>query len=145
MNTIVFQIILQINIRFHRHNSKSLQFSFQKKKLIIESNLKNLNGKGFDLDFEVDPLFKKMSAQFDEGRSTSGPFLTSLQFLVSGQILFIWITCQGINPILVYNETKAAYLVKSLMGVYFLGICCHIFIIKWILTHSIKIIYLSTS
>lgn len=53
----------------------------KKKKLIIEANVKNLNVKGFDLDFEVDPLFKKMSAQFDEGRSTSGPFLTSLHFL----------------------------------------------------------------
>lgn len=64
------------------------QLFFQKKKkVIIEANVKNLNVKGFDLDFEVDPLFKKMSAQFDEGRSTSGPFLTSLPFLVSSLAL----------------------------------------------------------
>lgn len=53
----------------------------KKKKVIIESNMKNINVKGFDLDFQVDPLFKKMATQFDEGRSKCGPFLTSLQFL----------------------------------------------------------------
>ncbi|XP_063848247.1 condensin complex subunit 2-like [Scylla paramamosain] len=53
----------------------------KRKKVIIESNMKNINVKGFDLDFQVDPLFKKMAAQFDEGRSKCGPFLTSLQFL----------------------------------------------------------------
>ncbi|XP_042893059.1 condensin complex subunit 2-like [Penaeus japonicus] len=52
-----------------------------KKKAVIETNIKNLNVTQFDLEFEVDPLFKKTSAQFDEGRSGSGQFLSTLQLL----------------------------------------------------------------
>ncbi|ELU01811.1 hypothetical protein CAPTEDRAFT_224498 [Capitella teleta] len=35
----------------------------------IETNLKNINVSKFDLEFEVDPLFHKTSAAFDEGGS----------------------------------------------------------------------------
>ncbi|KAK4308688.1 hypothetical protein Pmani_019639 [Petrolisthes manimaculis] len=48
------------------------------KKKVIETNLKNLNVAKFDLEFEVDPLFKKTASQFDEGRSGSGIFLNTL-------------------------------------------------------------------
>lgn len=50
-----------------------------KKKVFVETNLRNINVTKFDLEFEVDPLFKKVAAQFDEGRSGSGQFLNSLQ------------------------------------------------------------------
>ncbi|KAK8730137.1 hypothetical protein OTU49_008101, partial [Cherax quadricarinatus] len=50
-----------------------------KKKAVVETNLKNINVAKFDLEYDVDPLFKKTSSQFDEGRSGSGQFLNSLQ------------------------------------------------------------------
>ncbi|CAH3123316.1 unnamed protein product [Pocillopora meandrina] len=43
----------------------------------IESNLKNINVNQFDLGFEVDPLFHKTSAAFDEG-GTGGLLLNHL-------------------------------------------------------------------
>ncbi|XP_066278785.1 condensin complex subunit 2-like isoform X1 [Branchiostoma lanceolatum] len=43
----------------------------------VENNLKNINVNNFDLEFEVDPLFKKMSATFDEG-GTRGLLLNHL-------------------------------------------------------------------
>ncbi|XP_028391090.1 condensin complex subunit 2-like [Dendronephthya gigantea] len=44
---------------------------------VIESNLNNLNTNQFDMHFEVDPLFQKLSATFDEG-CTSGLLLNHL-------------------------------------------------------------------
>ncbi|XP_045608820.1 condensin complex subunit 2 [Procambarus clarkii] len=49
-----------------------------KKKAVVETNLKNINVAKFDLEFDVDPLFKKTTSQFDEGRSGSGQFLNAL-------------------------------------------------------------------
>ena len=43
----------------------------------IEKNLSAINCSKFDLEFDVDPLFKKTSAQFDSG-SGGGQFLTTL-------------------------------------------------------------------
>ncbi|KAK3698761.1 hypothetical protein QZH41_014526 [Actinostola sp. cb2023] len=43
----------------------------------IEANIKNLNVNQFDLEFEVDPLFHKTSAAFDEG-GTEGLLLNHL-------------------------------------------------------------------
>lgn len=48
----------------------------------METNLRNISVAKFDLEFEVDPLFKKTAAQFDEGRSGSGQFLNSLHLQV---------------------------------------------------------------
>ena len=36
----------------------------------VEKNINNINCSKFDLEFDVDPLFKKTSAQFDSGRIT---------------------------------------------------------------------------
>jgi condensin complex subunit 2 len=33
----------------------------------LEANLENISIKQFDMGFDVDPLFKKTSAAFDEG------------------------------------------------------------------------------
>ena len=49
----------------------------RKEKPTIEKNLSAINCSKFDLEFDVDPLFKKTSAQFDSG-SGGGQFLTSL-------------------------------------------------------------------
>ena len=49
----------------------------RKDKPTIEKNLSAINCSKFDLEFDVDPLFKKTSAQFDSG-SGGGQFLTSL-------------------------------------------------------------------
>ncbi|XP_076359105.1 non-SMC condensin I complex subunit H [Tachypleus tridentatus] len=48
-----------------------------KKSNTVEQNTKALNLNKFDLEFEVDPLFHKMTAQFDEG-GTSSLLLNSL-------------------------------------------------------------------
>lgn len=37
----------------------------------------------FDLEYDVDPLFKKNSARFDEGRNGGVNFLTSLMLKVT--------------------------------------------------------------
>ncbi|KAG7172780.1 Condensin complex subunit 2-like [Homarus americanus] len=49
------------------------------KRKVIETNLKNINITNFDLEFDVDPLFKKTASQFDDGCSGSGIFLNCLQ------------------------------------------------------------------
>ncbi len=47
---------------------------------IIETNLSKLNVKKFDMEFEVDPLFSKTSAAFDEG-GTGGLLLNHLRYV----------------------------------------------------------------
>lgn len=49
----------------------------RKDKPTIEKNLSAINCSKFDLEFDVDPLFKKTSAQFDSGLG-GGQFLTTL-------------------------------------------------------------------
>ena len=49
-----------------------------KKSATVEKNLKNINVNKFELEFDVDPLFKKTSSQFDSG-SGGNQFLASLQ------------------------------------------------------------------
>jgi hypothetical protein len=51
-------------------------FVFQTGKT-VETNLKNITVNNFNLEFEVDPLFQKTSASFDEG-GTSGLLLNHL-------------------------------------------------------------------
>jgi condensin complex subunit 2 len=46
-----------------------------------------LDLKKFDLEFNVDPLFKKTSADFDEG-GARGLLLNHLNISASGQIIF---------------------------------------------------------
>ncbi len=54
---------------------------------IIEPNLSKLNVKKFDMEFEVDPLFSKTSAAFDEG-GTGGLLLNHLRY----RYLFLHLT-----------------------------------------------------
>ena len=49
-----------------------------KKTATIESNPSNLSLSSLELEFMIDPLFKKISSQFDEGRAGGGLFLNSL-------------------------------------------------------------------
>ena len=44
----------------------------------VEKNINNINCNKFDLEFDVDPLFKKTSAQFDSGGGVGGQFLSNL-------------------------------------------------------------------
>ncbi|RKP21405.1 barren [Rozella allomycis CSF55] len=53
----------------------------------IEKNLAHISIKNFDLEFDVDPLFKKTSADFDEG-GARGLLLNNLMITSSGKILF---------------------------------------------------------
>jgi hypothetical protein len=53
----------------------------------LESNEDNLVLKTFDLEFEVDPLFKKTSASLDEG-GTRGMLLNNLSVQHSCSLLF---------------------------------------------------------
>jgi len=48
-----------------------------KKSSTIEKNLKNINASKFELEFDVDPLFKKTSSQFDGGAG-GNQFLATL-------------------------------------------------------------------
>lgn len=50
----------------------------RKNKKTIETNVDSLSLSKFDLEYDVDPLFKKTSAMFDEGRNGGVNFLTSL-------------------------------------------------------------------
>ena len=50
----------------------------RKKTATLETNPNNLTLSSLELDFMVDPLFKKISSQFDEGRAGGGLFLNSL-------------------------------------------------------------------
>merc|ERR1711970_1080588 len=51
-----------------------------KKRATVETNIKNLNLNTYDLEYDIDPLFKKQAAQFDDGRSGK-EFLCALHLL----------------------------------------------------------------
>ncbi|KAJ3188888.1 hypothetical protein HDU85_004602 [Gaertneriomyces sp. JEL0708] len=53
----------------------------------LEKDIANLNVKKFDLEFNVDPLFKKTSADFDEG-GAHGLLLNHLSISRDGKIIF---------------------------------------------------------
>jgi len=53
----------------------------------VESSWEALDVKQYELEFSVDPLFKKTSAEFDEG-GASGLLLNHLQIDKSGRIIF---------------------------------------------------------
>jgi len=53
----------------------------------LESTWEALEVKQFDVEFSVDPLFKKTSAEFDEG-GASGLLLSHLQIDQNGRIIF---------------------------------------------------------
>jgi condensin complex subunit 2 len=55
----------------------------KKKSNTVEKNLANINLSKFELEFDVDPLFKKVSAQFDSGAG-GGQFLSTLQMRNDG-------------------------------------------------------------
>lgn len=57
--------------------------SQRKNKKTIETNVDALNLSKFDLEYDVDPLFKKNCAMFDEGRNGGVNFLTSLMIKVN--------------------------------------------------------------
>ena len=50
----------------------------KKKSATVEKNLANINLPKFELEFDIDPLFKKVSQQFDSGAG-GGQFLSTLQ------------------------------------------------------------------
>jgi len=55
----------------------------RKRATMVEKNLNNINCGRFDLEFDVDPLFKKVSAQFDSGAG-GGQFLANLRMKNDG-------------------------------------------------------------
>lgn len=55
----------------------------RKSKKTIETNKESLNLSKFELEYDVDPLFKKNCAMFDEGRNGGVNFLSSLILKVS--------------------------------------------------------------
>ena len=66
----------------------------RKEKPTIEKNLSAINCSKFDLEFDVDPLFKKTSAQFDSG-SGGGQFLTSLYIKGKYSANLHWLNSRG--------------------------------------------------
>ena len=65
--------------------SKNLQ---KKNKKTVETNIDALNLSKFELEYDVDPLFKKNCAMFDEGRNGGVNFLSSLMLKVRITTLF---------------------------------------------------------
>ena len=65
----------------------------KKEKPTIEKNLNAISCSKFDLEFDVDPLFKKTSAQFDSG-SGGGQFLTSLFIKGKSRLTPLTISCK---------------------------------------------------
>ncbi|KAK2705150.1 hypothetical protein QYM36_017258, partial [Artemia franciscana] len=66
-----------------------------RKSKTVETNLKNINLNKLDLDFDVDPFFKKSSALINEGRSGGSHFVTTLtmkddgcQLLLDSEFVF---------------------------------------------------------
>ncbi|XP_018008746.1 condensin complex subunit 2-like [Hyalella azteca] len=55
-----------------------------KKAATIESNPAALNLSSLDLEFIVDPLFKKIASEFDEGKAGGGLFLNALMLRMAG-------------------------------------------------------------
>ncbi|KNC52500.1 uncharacterized protein AMSG_12130 [Thecamonas trahens ATCC 50062] len=53
----------------------------------LEANIANLNTDALDLDFDIDPLFQKTSAEFDEG-GARGLLLNHLTLSEYGQLIF---------------------------------------------------------
>ena len=75
---VYFNICLVVLASLYEVNK---HFSLQaRKSKTIETNLNSINVNKFDLEFEVDPLFQKTSAAFDEG-GTSGLLLNHLRLL----------------------------------------------------------------
>ncbi len=56
----------------------------RKRATMVEKNLNNINCSNFELEFDVDPLFKKVSAQFDSGGGAGGQFLSTLRMRDDG-------------------------------------------------------------
>ena len=48
----------------------------------LEASFEALNVKKFDLTFAMDPLFRRTSAQFDEGGAKGGPCLRCLTLVM---------------------------------------------------------------
>lgn len=62
----------------------------KKNKKTIETNVDHINMSKFDLEYDVDPLFKKNSARFDEGRNGGVNFLTSLMLkVIKVQLIYL--------------------------------------------------------
>jgi len=58
--------------------SKTKKKTKKKNKKTIETNVESLKLSKFDMEYDVDPLFKKNAAMLDEGRNGGVNFLTSL-------------------------------------------------------------------
>lgn len=66
----------------------------KKNKKTVETNLDLLNLSKFELEYDVDPLFKKNCAMFDEGRNGGVNFLSSLMLKV---ILCVFLIVNDLN------------------------------------------------
>ncbi|KAG8230776.1 hypothetical protein J437_LFUL011339 [Ladona fulva] len=60
-----------------------------KRRVTVESNLKNLDSKEVDSDFKLDPFFKRMATKFDEGQSGGCHFLANLRVLDETQEIIL--------------------------------------------------------
>lgn len=69
----------------------SLKHLQKKNKKTVETNIEALNLSKFELEYDVDPLFKKNCAMFDEGRNGGVNFLSSLMLKVSFNCSFTWV------------------------------------------------------
>ncbi|KAG8212665.1 hypothetical protein J437_LFUL019478, partial [Ladona fulva] len=68
---------------------KSLKKKRVKRRVTVESNVKNLDSKEVDSDFKIDPFFKRMATKFDEGQSGGCHFLANLRVLDETQEIIL--------------------------------------------------------
>ena len=99
---------------------KNKKKSKSKKSNFIVSNTKSIDVPHFDLEFDVDPLFKKTASQFDEGRCGGGQFLSSLMMQVSTSLqkflcnIYIIFSFQDDkNQLMLDSETMITDLIDS--------------------------------
>ena len=67
----------------------------------VEKNINNINCSKFDLEFDVDPLFKKTSAQFDSGECRAG--LCFCRILVRNVLIFETVEVTGVKQYILYS------------------------------------------
>jgi len=78
-----------------------------KRSTTVEKNLKNLNVNKFELEFDVDPLFKKTSSQFD-GAAGGNQFLSTLEIRDETGELLLDSEAQLHSNIMDWSPTKGS-------------------------------------
>lgn len=105
--------------------SKTKKKSRKKNKKTIETNVDSLKLSKFDMEYDVDPLFKKNAAMLDEGRNGGVNFLTSLILKDDGcqLVLDSDSMCYSTDPDSQKVETQEKSFIPPVIGLESVEIC----------------------